>query len=511
MATEPSHSPPDDSDIDHDGEEESTPLFTSHVVRVLGSSLLSMMVHAIVLVVMGLMALQPPVVDVKREIVATSTDVQQAIEEVKQQPIEINITDTQVADVATVTEVAAFVETAIAAPPEPAQNNIRVDFADVGIKAMPSTDLTAKIGGGGPTSLAGGRTETAKKQAVAARGGNSDSEAAVALALQWFAKHQMPDGGWTLDFKKCPGCDGKCKHSGERVASRNAATALALLPFLAAGQTHKTGKYKAQVLAGLQYLTNPNVNRQLKLTPAGADYTPDGGNFYTQGLCAMALCEAYAVSEDRDLIAPAQASLNYIMAAQDSSGGGWRYAPGQAGDVSVTGWCLMALKSGHMGHLQVDPKTVRLCDMYLNAMQSKAGAAYGYDTAGDRPTTNAVGLLLRMYMGWKREHPPLIAGVEALSKRKPDPKNAYFNYYATQVLHQFEGPLWDEWNRQMRDHLVSTQDKKGHQAGSWMIEAPGHDIEAGGRLYITALNCLTLEVYYRHLPLYKSKSGDDDF
>ena len=54
----------------------------------------------------------------------------------------------------------------------------------------------------------------------------------------------------------------------------------------------------------------------------------------------------------------------------------------------------------------------------------------------------------------------------------------------------------------MRDHLISTQDKKGHQAGSWMVNAPAHDVNAGGRLYVTALNCLTLEVYYRHLPLY---------
>lgn len=490
---------------------EAAPLMNSHVVRVLASSGLSMLVHMIVLVVMGLMTLAPPVVDTKREIVASAQEIREAIEDFKQQAIEINVEDLQPLDLAAVTNSAMTFDTAISAPPEPATNNIPVDFADVGIKAMPAVDLTARIGGGsGPTTLAGGRSETAKKQAVAMRGGSSESEAAVALALAWLAKHQLPDGGWTLDLKKCPGCEGKCQHSGERVTSRNAATALALLPFLAAGQTHKAGKYKAQVLAGLQYLTNPTLNKQLKLTPQGSNYTLDGGNFYTQGLCAMALCEAYAVSEDRELIAPAQAAINYIMASQDPSGGGWRYQPRQPGDVSVTGWCLMALKSGHMGHLQIDPKTIRMCDLYLTSMQAKEGAAYGYDKPGDRPATNAVGLLLRMYLGWKREHPALIAGVEALAKRKPDPKNAYFNYYATQVLHHFEGPLWEEWNRQMRDHLISTQDKKGHQAGSWMIDGSAHDIDAGGRLYVTALNCLTLEVYYRHLPLYKSRGNDDD-
>jgi hypothetical protein len=53
----------------------------------------------------------------------------------------------------------------------------------------------------------------------------------------------------------------------------------------------------------------------------------------------------------------------------------------------------------------------------------------------------------------------------------------------------------------MRDLLVNTQEKSGHQAGSW---APrGEHSSAGGRIYETALSVCTLEVYYRHLPLFR--------
>jgi hypothetical protein len=62
----------------------------------------------------------------------------------------------------------------------------------------------------------------------------------------------------------------------------------------------------------------------------------------------------------------------------------------------------------------------------------------------------------------------------------------------------------------MRDQLVETQAKQGHEAGSW-FSGTGHANEAGGRLYMTSLSCMTLEVYYRHLPLYKKSSTEDDF
>jgi hypothetical protein len=58
----------------------------------------------------------------------------------------------------------------------------------------------------------------------------------------------------------------------------------------------------------------------------------------------------------------------------------------------------------------------------------------------------------------------------------------------------------------MRDLLCDLQVTEGHEAGSW-TPAGGHDAY-GGRVYMTALAVCTLEVYYRHLPLYQDQALD---
>jgi hypothetical protein len=281
-------------------------------------------------------------------------------------------------------------------------------------------------------------------------------------------------------------------------------TALGVLPFLGAGQTHKQGKYKANVQAALAYIVS-----HMKVTPEGGNCM-DAGSMYSHGLCAIALCESYALSQDKSLAAPAQLAMNFISAAQDPVGGGWRYAVRQPGDTSVVGWQLMALKSGHLSALSVPPQTIKKAIAFLDAVQDDGGAYYGYTDKGRGPATSAVGLLCRMYLGWKREEPALERGVKALAKRGPSPSDMYFNYYATQVLHQYEGELWSAWNEKMRDQLINTQSKNGHETGSWYYPG-GHTNEAGGRLCVTSLCTMTLEVYYRHMPLYKKTATDDDF
>jgi hypothetical protein len=57
---------------------------------------------------------------------------------------------------------------------------------------------------------------------------------------------------------------------------------------------------------------------------------------------------------------------------------------------------------------------------------------------------------------------------------------------------------WDKWNARCRDTLVSTQSKGGDQDGSWTDNRWG---QHGGKVFSTALATLTLEVYYRYLPI----------
>ena len=80
----------------------------------------------------------------------------------------------------------------------------------------------------------------------------------------------------------------------------------------------------------------------------------------------------------------------------------------------------------------------------------------------------------------------------------------YYWYYGTQTLHHVGGKSWQKWNEIMRKMLVDLQIKEGHMAGSWTPKEQ-HD-QAGGRLYMTALATCTLEVYYRHMPIYAKYS-----
>jgi hypothetical protein len=328
---------------------------------------------------------------------------------------------------------------------------------------------------------------------------------AVAMALRWIAEHQLPDGGWSFEHTQAAKCRGQCRNPGKLDDARIAATALALLPMLGAGQTHRDGYYQKTVRDGLYFLT-----ARMKVSPAGGALNEPGGRMYAHGLAAIALCEAFALTHDKPLVQPAQLSLNFIAASQDPVGGGWRYEPRQRGDTSVVGWQIMALKSGHLGYLRVSPATLRKAADYLDGVQSESGSRYGYTDAGQgSAATNAIGLLCRMHLGWQKDNPALQRGVEALGRQGPSPNDLYYDYYAAQVLRHWEGELWDEWFAAMKKQLLGAQATRGHEAGSWHVEHA--HAERGGRLYCTAMAAMILEVNYRVLPLYQSKSVAEAF
>jgi hypothetical protein len=109
-----------------------------------------------------------------------------------------------------------------------------------------------------------------------------------------------------------------------------------------------------------------------------------------------------------------------------------------------------------------------------------------------------------MYLGWSQKNPGLLAGVTRLKATPPAQGNMYYNYYATQVMHRVGGDSWEFWNPRMRDLLLKTQDqgtdaKRPAQKGSWDPKPDQHGA-VGGRIMITSLSLLTLEVYYRYRP-----------
>jgi len=479
----------------------------SAILRTAPAWAVSMLLHVVILLSMALIVQEPPKEEKPRVIVSAAPEVVEEFEEFDEQPLEpqpdvpqdvaneVVLPDAPVVENVQVVSDAADIDAAA----------VSVEFTDFSTETAASSDLLASVGAiGGQAGGLGGRTDPKMRtKLVQAGGGNAQSEAAVEAGIKWIINHQLPDGSWSFDFTKCPSCNGNCSHPG-KLDDRGGATAMALLPMLGRGYTHKEGPYKKQFEAGVGFLAGLAVKGQ------GKAYEK-AGNLYCQGLAGIALSETYAMTQDKRLQGPAQLALNYIMAAQDPVGGGWRYAPKQPGDTSAVGWQLMALKSGHMAFLQVNPLTIKKAVEFLNRVQADDGAMYGYTDPGNGYGTSAVGLLCRLYLGWKKDHPALQRGVARLAKAGPS-KDLYFNYYATQILHHMEGDMWVAWNTKMRDMLLKSQQTKGHAAGSWFEEFDkGHGPEKGGRLYTTSMATMILEVYYRHLPLYGQQSVDEEF
>ena len=375
----------------------------------------------------------------------------------------------------------------------------------VGDLFSPSDTTPIASGPADPSKILAGRNPRVRSQLALREGGTTESEAAVTRALKWLAAHQNSDGSWSLHrFDHAGDCNGRCGEAG-RVESDTSATALALLPFLDAGQTHLRGDYNLPVARGLRWLMDQQK-------PDGDLRGHGGGNMYAHGQTAIVLCEAYALTQTENLRDPAQRAIDFIVQAQHPEGG-WRYHPGEAGDLSVVGWQMMALRSAQMAYLNVPPDVFTKATKFLSQVQTdpKKGI-YDYMAGKNAtPPMTAEGLLCRQYSGWRQNNPQLRAGVDWLRLGhlpRRDQVNMYYWYYGTQVMHHMGGEPWQEWNDALRDVLIALQATTGHEAGSW-APGGGHD-STGGRLYMTALATCTLEVYYRHMPLYRHPAAGHD-
>jgi len=302
---------------------------------------------------------------------------------------------------------------------------------------------------------------------------------AVESGLNWLVRHQRADGSWGFDTGPNPGDLTDC---------RNAATGMGLLPFLHAGYTHRHGPYQPTVSKGLVFLA-----KQMKISANGAALWEQKSTMYSHGICARAFCEAYAQTRDKQLLAPAQGAVNFIVYSQDPVGGGWRYAPRQPGDTSVFGWQMGALDAS-AGRLRIPKKTAKLAWGFLDSVQSDDGSSYGYAKPGNGVSTTPIGLLGRLQLSADRSRPEIRRGVKRIADTGPSNDNAYFNYYATQLMHRYGGEQWEVWRTAMQDRLVRSQEIAAGTAGSWYkgYGAPKFVGEKGGRLAITSLCLMTL-------------------
>ena len=346
------------------------------------------------------------------------------------------------------------------------------------------------------------REDNRRMRLVDAFGGSDATEEAVTRALHWLVQHQQADGLWSLQGPYA---------NGGLEENRLAATAMALLAFQGAGNPLREGRHQGVVERAWKSLV------KTQFLDGGFDLQPPTKKhlLYAHALATIAACELYGMTKDDAYKKVAQRALDYAVRAQGPDGG-WRYEPGQQGDMSVTAWYMMALKAGQMAGLEVRPKTLEEIDRFLDLVAVKDGLQYGYRK--ERPNslatpvtvaTSAAGLLCRQYRGWRRDNLHLVAGTKQLLDEAPfdwdrNEQNAYACYAFTQVAHHMGGETWRLWNDRMKKVLPRTQDRNRKEQGSW---DPTNDRwgKEGGRLYVTCFCTYMLQVYYRYPPIYEGR------
>ncbi|MGI9012685.1 MAG: hypothetical protein ACR2GY_00380 [Phycisphaerales bacterium] len=342
------------------------------------------------------------------------------------------------------------------------------------------------------------RSPERRAELLEAMGGSRETERAVALALEWLARHQSEDGHWDADE-----FDAHCRACGGTSPAKIdvALTSLALLAFLGSDHNHlDPGLYREVVASAITWLLRQQ--RVQEFVGCFGDET-----LYSHGIATIAITEAYAMTNDPRLAEPARKAVEFILASPSRRTGGWRYAPEQDGDTSVTGWQVMAIASARRAGIAVPPGELQHVQQWMESVRHPdEPGRYAYQPG--RQYTDAMtaeGMFIQQLLGIDRTHEDMHASSAYLLDHLPDWRNdanTYYWYYGTLAMFHHGGSGWERWNKALKEQLIANQRTDGKARGSW--DPADAWATTGGRVYQTAICALSLEVYYRYLPIYAS-------
>ncbi|MFO1062383.1 MAG: hypothetical protein U0892_00735 [Pirellulales bacterium] len=354
--------------------------------------------------------------------------------------------------------------------------------------------------------LSGNRLELARPF-----GADEDTEAAVAAALKWLATAQSESGGWNA---KQYGAGTETYALGEdrRGTGEKAdtgVTGLALLAFLSAGHTHLEGEHRDVVRRGIEFLIRSQMPSGDLSGPLqiGKDQVVVNARMYCHGIAMLALAEAYALTHDVEIRKSLDKAVGYTLKAQDKIGGGWRYMPGNAGDLSQFGWQAMGLRSAQKSGIPIDRDTWGRMKSFVDSCSAgSAGglARYRPNQGQPSPTMTAESFACRLLLDHPMTRAAAMEARQNMLAHLPgaEEDNVYYWYYATLALFQLQDESWQTWNMALKRRLLETQVPITQtDAGSWQPDRMWGGY--GGRIYQTSMSCMCLEVYYRYLPLYQ--------
>jgi len=376
---------------------------------------------------------------------------------------------------------------------------------------------TIGIGGGLGGKRKGGRKGKKMKA----------SEDAVVAGLIWLAKHQNPDGSWgaKLFQNQCRGA--KCSGTGDEQFNIGL-TGLASLAFTGAGYTNSSRDTYDGICFGDVVRKSALYLTGIQLSDGTFGGVKEGKFMYNQALATYAMADLYALTMDNPagviFREPVERAVKYIVDVQNPNKA-WRYQPkGGSNDTSVSGWVAMALKAAEGCNIPVPPEAFNGIKSFYDDVTDKTYGKVGYTELGSlavrgdedqrlvnantiQPSLTAIGIMVRIFIDKKTTDPVIKLGVSQILSRLPawDTSNPciidyYYWFYASYCLNQYDGPngqSWTTWNEKIKDILLKHQHTKadGCANGSW--DPIDRWSSEASRIYCTATNVLTLEVYYR--------------
>lgn len=315
---------------------------------------------------------------------------------------------------------------------------------------------------------------------------------AIDRALEFLRRSQEPDGSWKAADAKNP-----------------AVTSLCVMAFLSAGHVPGEGPYSQVVEDGIRWVLSVQQ-------PNGLIATEAYHEMYHHGISTLMLAEVIGMT-DRKLGDAIRGKLTQavevILKAQRSSGlhkGGWRYQVNDTdGDLSVTGWQLMALRAAKNVGCDVPAEPIDHAIAYIKRCQSPTGGGFCYFPAG-RTTVACTGTsILGLELCGKDMHrcPEAVQGGGYLLQNPPRWGSTHFFYgiyYCSQAAFQLGGNYWQAFRPTLHEQLLRYQNSRD---GSWLGTDAGSKFY--GPSYCTAMGVLALTVEYRLLPIYQRAEGAD--
>lgn len=305
--------------------------------------------------------------------------------------------------------------------------------------------------------------------------------AAIGNGLRWLRDSQNKDGSW-----------------GAETNALAAETGLALLAFLARGETVSSAEFGVTVEKGLVFLIQ---HLEATNSPALKGHPPA----ICHAISTWAACEAYAMTRIPRLKPVAASGLDVILKGQRESGlwdGSYHIGDG-GDDVEASVWQVLALKGGLMGGV-MEEKGLR------ESLRRSAGAMNRV-LEGQPDAGTAAGAVLCLQLCGEGRSPVCRSALKSLETLTPDWQSPSFKdpmfrwHLATQAFFHEGAQYWVRWNRlfnpMLVEHQVVQKNAEGKDSGYW--DSPGEG-ERFGRVYATALSLLMLEVYQqRYLPAYQ--------